>query len=400
MADAHFALPILLIYVLRSYYSNQYKIKFKSKLMSQNPSHDVFKFGQSVWYDNISRDLLLKGEITKLVSDWGVRGMTSNPSIFDSALKTGIAYDGQVASLRDSGLSVEGVFDELALVDIALAADILLPIYKESGGEDGFVSLEVSPLLARDSKETVKQAKRLNARLNRPNVMIKIPGTKECMPAIRECLEDGISINVTLLFSVDNYIEVAKTYIEALNNRIAKGLAVDKIRSVASFFVSRVDTIVDSALDKVGTPEATELKGEFGIANCRLAYEQYKKIFNSPEFQNIKSKGGAVQRPLWASTSVKNPKYKDTLYVEELVGPDTVNTMPHQTLAALVDHGEVMSAKIEDRLKEAHDVKNNIESLGISTSALMDELQEDGVKKFADSFASLIGAVESKIASV
>lgn len=368
--------------------------------MSQNPSHDVFKFGQSVWYDNISRDLLLTGEITKLVADWGVRGMTSNPSIFDSALKTGVSYDGQVASLRNSGLSVEGVFDELALVDISLAADILLPMYKQSGGEDGFVSLEVSPLLARDSKETVKQAKRLHARLNRPNVMIKIPGTKECMPAIRECLEEGISINVTLLFSVDNYVEVAKTYIEALGNRVAQGKPVDKIRSVASFFVSRVDTIVDSALDKVGTAESEALKGAFGIANCRLAYEQFKSIFNSAEFANIKSHGGAVQRPLWASTSVKNPKYKDTLYVEELVGPDTVNTMPHQTLAAVVDHGEIKEAKIEKGLKEAHDIKNRIEALGISTNDLMNELQVDGVKKFSESFASLISAVENKIASV
>ncbi len=368
--------------------------------MSQNPSHDVFKFGQSVWYDNISRDVLLEGAITKLVADWGVRGMTSNPSIFDSALKTGVSYDGQVASLRNSGLSVEEVFDELALVDISLAADILLPMYKQSGGEDGFVSLEVSPLLARDSKETVKQAKRLYSRLNRPNVMIKIPGTKECMPAIRECLEEGISINVTLLFSVDNYVEVAKTYIEALNNRVAQGKPVDKIRSVASFFVSRVDTIVDSALDKVGSPEAEALKGAFGIANCRLAYEQFENIFSSPEFANIKANGGAVQRPLWASTSVKNPKYKDTLYVEELVGPHTVNTMPHQTLAALVDHGDIKEAKIGKGLKEAHEIKNKIEALGISTTSLMNELQEDGVKKFADSFASLIGAVENKIASV
>lgn len=368
--------------------------------MSQNAAYDVFKFGQSVWYDNISRDLLLKGEITKLVAEWGVRGMTSNPSIFDNALKTGISYDGQVASLKSSGLSVEEVFDELALLDISLAADILLPMYKESKGEDGFVSLEVSPLLARDSKETVKQAKRLYARLNRPNVMIKIPGTKECLPAIRECLEEGISINVTLLFSVDNYIEVAKTYVEAISNRVAAGKPVDYIRSVASFFVSRVDTIVDTALEKNGSPEATALIGKFGIANCKLAYEQFNKIFKSPEFAALKAKGAAVQRPLWASTSTKNPKYKDTIYVEELVGPDTVNTMPHNTLAALVDHGDVKEAKIEKGLSEAHDIKNKIEALGISTQALMNELQVDGVKKFSDAFASLIGAVETKIASL
>jgi transaldolase len=327
--------------------------------MSQNPAQKIFTCGQSIWYDNISRELITSGGLAKLIAEWGVRGITSNPSIFDAALKKGNSYDGQILSLQNSDLSIEDLFNELALQDIAWAADMLLPVYRDSDGVDGFVSLEVSPLLARDSEKTVTQAKDLFSRLQRPNVMIKIPGTPECIPAIRASLEEGININVTLLFSVENYITVAKTYCEALNNRLSAGKPVDHIRSVASFFVSRVDTIVDSALDKISGSDksAASLKGKFGIANCKLAYEQFEKLFESEEFSALRKAGAKPQRPLWASTSTKNPDYRDTIYVEELIGPDTVNTVPHATLEATVAHGEIHENTIRKNLDEARAVK-------------------------------------------
>lgn len=366
--------------------------------MSKNPSGAILEQGQSIWYDNISRELITSGELVKLLSDWGVRGMTSNPSIFDAALKKGNSYDGQVASLSNQSLSTQDLFNEIALQDIALAADLLLPIYNESNTLDGYVSLEVSPLLARDAEGTIKEAEILNSRLNRPNVMIKIPGTKECLPAIKACLEKGININVTLLFSVEDYVAVAETYCEALRNRVKAGQSVSGIRSVASFFVSRVDSNMDAALSEVEKTKAaaSELKSKFGIANCKLAYEQFQKIFYGDSFKDLKAAGAFVQRPLWASTSTKNAALKDTIYVEELIGPDTVNTMPHATLAATVEHGNIRGATITEGLAEAHQLKAQIAELGIDVPAILEELQVDGVKKFADSFDSLLASVEAK----
>ena len=362
-----------------------------------NAAQNLVNLGQSVWYDNISRDFIVRGEIARLVDQWGVRGMTSNPTIFDNALKKGTAYDGQVASLANKNLAKEDLFNELALEDIAWAADILLPIYKESKGLDGFVSLEVSPLLSRDATGTIKQAKELSSRLNRANVMIKIPGTKECLPAITECLKEGININVTLLFSVPNYVDVAKAYCEGLRARMNAGKPIESIRSVASFFVSRVDSVIDAELDKLAAsnPKAKDLKGKFGIANCKLAYEQFKNIFYGSEFADLKAKGAAVQRPLWASTGTKNPAYKDTLYVDELVGPDTVNTMPHATLEAVVDHGG-REANLVKGLDEAKAVKESLIGLGLNLEKILDDLQLDGVKKFVESFDSLLATVEAK----
>ncbi len=370
--------------------------------MSLNPAQKIFTYGQSVWYDNMSRELITSGSLTKLIKEWGVRGVTSNPSIFDAALKKGNSYDGQILSLKNSNLSVESLFNELALQDIAWAADMLLPTYQESEGIDGFVSLEVSPLLARDSEGTIAQAKELFSRLNRPNIMIKIPGTPECLPAIKTCLEEGIHINVTLLFSVENYVAVAKTYSEALRNRLDSGKAIDHIRSVASFFVSRVDTIVDAALDTLAKDDISlvTLKGQYGIANCKLAYEQFEKIFSGEEFTPLRKAGAKPQRPLWASTSTKNPAYKDTIYIEELIGADTVNTIPHATLEATVDHGEISENTICRNLDEAKALKTKLEKLGIDLPGLMEELQVDGVKKFAESFDSLLTSVSSKKASL
>lgn len=370
--------------------------------MSKNPAQELINFGQSVWYDNISRDFLFNGEIKRLLTEWGVRGMTSNPTIFDSAISKGNAYDGQLLSLSAKKLSTDQLFEELAVQDIAAAADLLLPMYRESGGEDGFVSIEVSPLLARDTQGTVAEAVKLYERLARPNVMVKIPGTKEGLPAIRECLERGISINVTLLFSVENHVEVMNAYCEALRARVKKQQPVDRIRSVASFFVSRVDSIVDSKLEELAAKSegstaslATSLLGKFGIANCKLAYKAFEDIFLGEQFADLRKAGAHVQRPLWASTGTKNPKYRDTIYVEELIGKHTVNTMPHATLQAFVDHGKAAET-LTKGVAEAESIARQLTELGLNLPALTEELQVDGVKKFSDSFAALTKTLEAK----
>ncbi|MCB0324474.1 MAG: transaldolase [Bdellovibrionales bacterium] len=372
--------------------------------MSKNPAQQLHDYGQSVWYDNISRELLDNGEIKRLIGEWGVRGMTSNPTIFDAAIGKSSLYDAQLKDLSDKQLSTSLLFEELALQDIGRAADLLRPIYESSEGEDGFVSIEVSPLLARDTEGTVKEAERLAQRLDRPNVMIKIPGTPEGMPAIRACLEKGLSINITLLFSVQNHVEVMNTYCEALRARVKRNEPVDKIRSVASFFVSRVDTIVDAALEKIvkenkdpATVErARALMGRFGIANCKLAYQKFQDIFMGQQFADLRTAGAAVQRPLWASTSTKNPNYRDTIYVEELIGPHTVNTMPHATLEATVDHGKIAET-LTKGVGEAERVRQELTDLGIDLDSLMLKLQEEGVEKFVQSFEQLSTTLDEKV---
>jgi len=373
--------------------------------MSLNPAQRLIEYGQSVWYDNISREIINNGELDRLIREWGVRGITSNPTIFDNAISSSSVHDDTIVKLGKSGESIDNIFEEIAIADIASAADLLRRTYDESGGNDGFVSIEVSPLLARDTKATIEQAQRLNARLNRPNIMIKVPGTKEGIPAIRNLLEQGINVNVTLLFSVENYVEVAKTYCEALRSRVAKGLPVDRIRSVASFFVSRVDASVDKELealinksDSSTKAAATELLGKFGIANSKLAYEKYQQIFETDSFSDLKGKKAEAQRPLWASTGVKNPAYRDVLYVEELIGQNTINTMPHATLKAFVDHGKPRDALAEG-VSDAQRIASMLEKLGIDLAGIMVNLQEDGVKKFTDSFVALNKAIQSKLAS-
>ena len=375
--------------------------------MAQNPAQQLINFGQSVWYDNISRELLENGEIKRLIEESGVRGMTSNPSIFDSAISSGSSYDAQIEELKPKNLSTDQLFEELALKDIAEAADILLPIYNESAGEDGFISIEVSPLLARDTQGTIDEAIRLNDRLSRPNIMIKIPGTTESLPAVKACLEQGININITLLFSVDNYVEVANTYCEALRARVAKNQPVDKIRSVASFFVSRVDTIVDNRLEEIiegckdSAPDKAELSqsllGKFGIANSKIAYKRFEKIFLGSAFEDLKKAGAAPQRPLWASTSTKNPNYPDTIYVDQLIGPNTVNTVPPSTLQAFIDHGTVGETLVKDQ-DQAETVARQLEEVGVDIPDLMTKLQVEGVEKFSKSYNDLNDTLEKKIA--
>jgi transaldolase len=375
--------------------------------MTKNAAQQLIDYGQSLWYDNISREILGNGEITRMVAEWGVRGMTSNPTIFDQAISGGSSYDPQIAELKAKGLSPEQAFEEIAVQDIGAAADQLLPIFKESGGEDGFVSIEVSPTLARDSAGTVEEAVRLFERLDRPNIMIKIPGTPECIPAIKSCLEKGININVTLLFSVDNHVDVMNAYCEALRARVSRGEPVDSIRSVASFFVSRVDVIVDNRLKEIiedkksSDPKVAELAQslltKFGIANCKLAYKAFDEIFLSEKFADLKAAGAAVQRPLWASTSTKTPELPDTIYVEELVGPHTVNTMPPGTLEALVDHGNVSRVAITEGVEAAEAVAQQLTEVGVDIPALMLELQNVGVDKFVQSFEDLNATLAKKL---
>lgn len=358
--------------------------------MASNPATELIKLGQSIWYDNISRELLDNGDLKRIISEWGVRGLTSNPTIFDKAISEGTFYDSSIEKLK--GASSHEVFEALAVEDIGAAADLLAPLYEESNGDDGFVSIEVSPLLAADTKGSITEAKRLYQKLERPNVMIKIPGTPEGLPAVRALLEEGISVNITLLFSVGNYEEVAKTYIEALRARDAKGLAVDKVRSVASFFVSRVDAKVDAKLEELGNKE---LQGKFGIANSRAAYHRFQELF--ADFGDLAAKGAKPQRPLWASTSTKNPEYRDVLYVEELIGDQTVNTVPHSTLEAFVDHGNVAETISKD-IEESLAMQSKLEGLGVNVSQILDDLQTEGVKKFSDSFEQLNASIEKRLA--
>lgn len=367
-----------------------------------NPAQELIKLGQSIWYDNISRDILKNGELKRLIAEWGVRGITSNPSIFEKAITSSSLYDLQIAQLSKTIKSADQIFEELALEDIAEAADILLPLYKESEGNDGFVSIEVSPLLASDTEGTIVEAKRLFSRLSRPNIMIKIPGTKEGIPAIKAALEEGININVTLLFSVDNYIDVAKTYCEALRNRSAKGQSIKNIRSVASFFVSRVDSVIDAKLTEIANSKselsglAKSLGGKIGIANSKLAYKHYKEIFESEHFADLKKAGAAAQRPLWASTGTKNPNYSDVIYVDGLIAKNTVNTLPPKTLEAFVDHGKA-AATLDSDINLAESQIADLSKLDIDLNQILSELQIVGLRQFSDSFHALNKAILTKL---
>jgi transaldolase len=370
--------------------------------MAANAAQELIKWGQSVWYDNISRELLNNGELKRLIAEWGVRGLTSNPTIFDKAISSGTVYDSQIAELKSQKLGPDLVFEELAVKDIAAAADLLLPVYNSSNGDDGFCSIEVSPLLAADTKGTVEEGLRLFKRLNRPNIMVKVPGTKEGIPAVKTLLEAGVNVNITLLFSVENYVEVADTYCEALRERVKKNLPIDKIRSVASFFVSRVDTSVDAELSKIekSKPEqaalAKSLRGKFGIANSKLAYKRYQEIFEGPGFADLKAKGAAAQRPLWASTGTKDQSYSDVLYIDGLIGPNTVNTMPHATLKAFVEHGTCAETLTKDVAGAEHTAQQ-LTDLGIDLNKILLDLQIDGVKKFSESFSALNAAIQKKL---
>lgn len=354
-------------------------------------AHDLYKLGQSIWLDNIRRQFLKSGGLADVVKQ-GVRGVTSNPAIFEKAIANSDDYDEQLETLVGDNKSVDEIYDALVIQDIQDAADILRPLYDESKRGDGYISLEVSPTLADDTDGTIADARRYFKAVNRPNLMIKVPATPEGVPAIRTLIGEGINVNVTLIFSLEQYEAIAKAYIDGLKIYADNGGDVSKVRSVASFFVSRVDGAVDAALEKVGN---TELQGKIAIANAKLAYALYKELFSGDEWKALADKGAVAQRVLWASTSTKNPDYPDTLYVDSLVGDHTVNTVPPDTLDALLDHGKTTPA-LEDGVEEAQQQVDQLASLGIDFDQITQDLQEDGVKKFADAFESLLTSIEEK----
>lgn len=354
--------------------------------------------GQSIWLDNIRRSMFASGELHKLIAS-GLRGMTSNPTIFEHAIDTGTDYDDQLKSLVGKVTDPQLVFEEFAIDDIRHALDEFRPLYDETNGGDGFVSLEVSPLLAKDAQGTIDAAKRLWKAVGRPNLMIKIPGTPECGPAITAAIEAGINVNVTLLFSIASYEMAANAYIAGLEKRSAAGQPIDRVASVASFFLSRIDTKVDKELEAkiaAGRKELEPLLGKAAIANAKLAYEDFEGIFGGERFAKLKAKGAKVQRPLWASTSTKNPKYYDLVYVETLVGPHTVNTVPPATFDALLDHGKVVADTVKSDLAGAHKLFDDLRKAGISMDRITEQLTVEGVQQFADSFNKMLEAIGEK----
>ncbi len=366
-----------------------------------NATLKLLELGQSVWYDNIQRSLLRNGELAGMVERGEIRGVTSNPTIFMNAITKSQDYDDSLLPLNSAALSAEDVFFILAIEDIQAAADLFKPIYQQTSGGDGYVSLEVSPYLANDAERTLAQAKELWQRVNRPNLMIKIPATKAGIPAIKDAIASGINVNVTLIFSLERYSEVMDAYLAGLEERVAAGLPVDSIASVASFFVSRVDTNIDLRLQKIidadGSlvPQAEALLGKAAIANAHLAYVEFKKIFYAERFLNLKAKGARVQRPLWASTSTKNPAYRDVIYVEELIGADTVNTVPPHTLVAFLDHGLVRNS-LEEDVKGSEQILDNLGKIGISMDQVAAQLEDGGVQSFADAFTVLLKAIDDR----
>lgn len=354
-----------------------------------NPLHELNASGQSIWLDFIDRAILRDGSLQKRIENDALTGMTSNPTIFEKALAEGTAYDDQIGSATGSFTAME-LFELVETTDVRDACDIFRPVFDRTKGKDGFVSIEVSPGAANDARATIAEAQRLWKTVDRPNVMIKIPGTLEGAKAVEEATANGINVNITLLFSIEAYARVIEAYLKGLEARVKAGKAINDIHSVASFFVSRVDTEVDKRL---GSNDA--IKGKAAIANAKLAYALFQKEFSSARWKALGAKGGNVQRPLWASTSTKNPAYRDVLYVEELIGPDTVNTMPPATIEAFRDHGKV-ARTIDQNLGQAQKDLNAIEAAGVSMKEVTDKLLADGLASFQKSFETLVAGLEKK----
>jgi transaldolase / glucose-6-phosphate isomerase len=371
-----------------------------------NPLKALLSYGQSMWLDYIRRDLITSGSLKKMIEEDGLRGMTSNPSIFEKAIAESSLYDDILQTLAArKDLDTTARYEQLAIRDIQGAADVLRPVYESSKFRDGYVSLEVSPLLARETQKTIDEARRLWKAVNRENVMIKIPGTAEGLPAIRQAIGESINVNVTLLFAQEVYEEVAEAHIAGLEDLAKRGGNLKKIGGVASFFISRIDSLVDSMInDKLKTATDAQqqallksLLGKVAIANGKLTYQRYQRIFSGPRWQALAAQGAQTQRVLWASTSTKNPAYRDVMYVEELIGPDTVNTMPPATIDAFRDHGRLRNSLTED-VAGSQSVMDNLAKAGISIKEVTTKLTEDGVKLFADAFHKLLAAVEKKSA--
>jgi len=368
---------------------------------TKNPLKELLNYGQSMWLDYIRRDLFTTGKLKQMIADDGLRGMTSNPAIFEKAIADSSLYDDFLKTLAGrADLDTTARYEQVAIRDIQDAADALRPVYDESKFRDGYVSLEVSPYLARKTQETIDEARRLWKAVQRENVMIKVPGTAEGLPAIRQLIGEGININVTLLFAQDVYEKVAAAYIAGLEDLAGRGGNLKKMASVASFFISRIDTLIDSMLnDKLkATTDAAQqallksVLGKVAIANGKLTYKAYQSIFSGPRWQALAAQGAQTQRVLWASTSTKNPAYRDVIYVEELIGPDTVNTMPPATIDAFRDHGLLRNSLTED-VAGAQKAMDDLARAGISMKQVTDKLTDDGVKLFADAFDKLLAAV-------
>ncbi len=372
--------------------------------MNSNPLRQLYEHGQSVWLDNIDRTLLNSGELQRLVQRGEVQGVTSNPTIFQKAIETCSEYDPLIRELSEGGRDVLSVYEALSTEDIRAAATILEPVYQATQGRDGYVSIEVSPMLAHDLDGTIAEAKHLFSALGRPNIMIKVPATPEGVTALTELIAAGLNINATLIFSPDNYEQIAHAYIVGLERLAASGQPVDRVASVASFFVSRVDTMVDHILEtrlqqQAADPSAQArlrpLLGRAAIANAKIAYQRFKRIFSAEAFVSLQQRGARVQRPLWASTSTKNPRYRDVMYVEELIGPDTVNTMPPATLAAFRDHGRVRPT-LEENVDDAYRVFAELADLGIDMQQVYRDLQVAGVQAFSDSMTNLLACIRER----
>jgi len=362
-----------------------------------NPLEQLTEFGQSPWLDNISRDLLDSGGLSRLVVDDGIRGVTSNPTIFDQAISKSATYDTAIAAFPSDDPAE--IFWDLAITDVQRGCDVLRPLYDQTDGGDGFVSLEVDPNLAYEAEATITMAKDLHDRVGRPNLLIKIPGTAAGLQAIEEAIAAGISVNVTLLFAIERHMEAADAYLRGLRRAQADGADLARISSVASFFVSRVDTLVDEQLEAIGTDEALALRGKAAVANAKLAYQAFLERFSGDGWDQLAASGARYQRPLWASTSTKNPAYDDTLYVSTLIGEHTVNTMPDTTIEAFCDHG-VVDPTLVQGVDEARTVMERLAAVGIDMDAVTAQLEAEGVQKFAKSFSDLLASVGAKRAAV
>ncbi|MGB2952998.1 MAG: transaldolase [Gaiellaceae bacterium] len=361
--------------------------------MAKSRLHELSELGQSVWIDYLSRDLIGTGELKRLMDEDAVVGVTSNPTIFQKAISQGASYDEQLRELVESEDDPKEIFIALESKDVSDACDLLRPVWDEGHGRDGYVSIEVDPNFAYDREATLDEAKRLHELIERPNLFVKIPGTEPGLGPIEDMIAIGRNINVTLIFSLERHKEVMEAYLRGLERLVESGGDPSKVASVASFFVSRVDTEADRRLDEIGGHD--ELKGKLAVANAKLAYQNWKDVFSGERWEALKAKGASTQRCLWASTSTKNPAYSDVLYVEELIGPHTVNTMPEETIKAFQDHGRV-ALTLEKDLDEARAILERVERAGVSYNDVVKTLEEEGVQKFSDSFAELIDGIEAK----
>jgi len=371
--------------------------------MNDNPLKRLELFGQSIWMDFISRSVITSGQLAKWISEDGVSGVTSNPSIFEKAIAETHDYDAAIDDLLRRGKNSAEIYDALTISDIQQAADVFRPVFEQTKGADGFVSIEVSPYLADDTQSTIKEARRLWQTVNRPNIMVKIPGTEEGLPAIQQMISEGVNINITLLFGIPRYEQVIEAYLKGLEERATKGLPLENISSVASFFLSRIDVLVDPLLANLSANQSHEtetlahsLQGEVAIASAKIAYQTFTKSIESDRFQTLDKKGARKQRVLWASTSTKNPAYSDVKYVEPLIGRDTINTVPVETLDAYRDHGKP-ALRIHEELAHAHKVIESLEDLKINIDAVTQELEDEGVEKFSFSYQKLLACLDEKI---